>query len=132
MRSPLYRLKFDAIWIGDHPRFALTSLSKPSAQQALSFIETALNYAGPTEGPPFFGLEAYESNIAFEPHQVSIYDARPIQDQFSLDREGFTLVKHSSAAAADPRIRTANVTHEMDRNEVNDAYHYEVAEFLVD
>ncbi len=96
----------------------------------LSSIETTLNYAEPIDGPPSFGLEAYESNIAFEPHQVLIYDARPIQDQFSLDREGFTLVKHSSVAAADPRIRTANVTNEMDRNEINDAYHHEVAEFL--
>jgi len=130
MRSPLYWLKFDAIWIRAQPRFALTSLSMPSVQQALSSIETTLNYAGPTEGPPFFGLEAYESNIAFEPHQVSIYDARPIQDQFSLDREGFTLVQHSGAAAADSRIRTANLTHEMGRNEINDAYHHEVAEFL--
>ncbi|HSR09680.1 MAG TPA: hypothetical protein VLM42_21290, partial [Bryobacteraceae bacterium] len=100
------------------------------SQQTLSSVETTLNYAGPTEGTPFFGLEAYESNIAFEPHQVSIYDARPLQTPFSLDREGFTLVKHASAAAADPRIRTANTTHEMDRNEVNDAYHHEVAEFL--
>ena len=49
----------------------------PSAQPTLFSIETTLNYAGPTEGPPFFGLEAYESNIAFEPHQVSIYRRPP-------------------------------------------------------
>ena len=98
--------------------------------QTLTSVEATLNYAGPTNGKPYFGLEAYESNIAFEPHQVLIYDARPIQDQFSLDREGFIFVKHASTAAADPRIRTANLTHEMGRNEINDAYHHEVAEFL--
>jgi hypothetical protein len=98
--------------------------------QTLTSVEAILNYAGPTNGKPYFGLEAYESDIAFEPHQVLIYDARPIQDQFSLDREGFIFVKHASTAAADPRIRTANLTHEMGRNEINDAYHHEVAEFL--
>jgi hypothetical protein len=98
--------------------------------QTLTSVEATLNYAGPTNGKPYFGLEAYESNINFEPHQVLIYDARPIQNQFSLDREGFVLVKHASAAAADPRITTANVTHEMGHNEINDAYHHEVAEFL--
>jgi hypothetical protein len=51
-------------------------------------------------------------------------------NQFSLDREGFVLVKHASAAAADPRIRTANMTHAMGRNGIKDAYHHEVAEFL--
>jgi hypothetical protein len=96
----------------------------------LASVEATLNYASPTKGKPYFGLEAYESNISFEPHQVLIHDARPIQNQFSLDREGFELVKHASAVVVDPRIRTANVTHDMVGNEVNDAYHHEVAEFL--
>jgi hypothetical protein len=105
-----------------------SAITQPN--QALSSVEVTLNYAGPTNGKPYFGLEAYESNISFEPHQVQIYDARLIQDQFSLDREGFALVKHTCAAISDPRIRTANATHEMGRSEVNDAYHREVAEFL--
>jgi len=58
--------------------------------QTLTSVEATLNYAGPTNGKPYFGLEAYESNIAFEPHQVLIYDARPIQNQFSRDRKALS------------------------------------------
>jgi len=96
----------------------------------LAAVEATLHYAGDGEGSPYFDVEARRSNAAFDAHQVLIYDARAIQDQFSLDREGFTLVKHTSTVAGAPEIRTANVTHAMGRNSINDAYHHEVADFL--
>ena len=96
----------------------------------MTSVEATLNYAGEVAGTPSFYLEPGRANIAFEPHRVTICDARPIQDQFSLDREGFALVKHRSAVAGTPEIRSANLTHDMTGNAVNNAYHEEVAGFL--
>ena len=106
---------------------ATTLIEKELPQ--LDSVEATLNYAGPMEGEAYFRLGG-DTNIVFAPHTVRIYDARPIQNAFSLDQEGFCLVKHASRIATDPAIRTANLTHEMDRNPVNNAYHREVAEFL--
>jgi hypothetical protein len=33
----------------------------------------------------------------FEPHDVTIHDARPLVDRFGLDVQGFTLVRHETA-----------------------------------
>lgn len=60
----------------------------------LRSVEAQLHYAGEIEGTPRFDLDAKQTRIAFDPHTVTIYHARPIRDQFSLDREGFTLVGH--------------------------------------
>ena len=61
---------------------------------------------------------------------MTIYDARPVRDRFSLDREGFALVEQDSSIAVSPEIRAVNSTHEMENNPVNGAYHRQVAEFL--
>lgn len=45
----------------------------------------------PPEGVP-------ELNVAIEPHVTSIANARPVAERFSLDREGYALVRHRSAA----------------------------------
>jgi hypothetical protein len=69
---------------------------------ALSFVTADLNYLTPspdklrnyTFEPPSGELR---SNIVPEPHALPIYDARPIRDSISLDREGFALVNQRSA-----------------------------------
>ena len=69
---------------------------------ALSFVTADLNYLTPAQDrprtytfePPSGGPR---SNIVPDSHRVPIYDARPIGDQVSLDREGFALVRQRSA-----------------------------------
>ena len=104
--------------------------SAPPTDGKLRSVEAQLHYAGELEGTPRFDLDAKQTRIAFEPHKVTIYDARPIGDQFSLDREGFALVEHRSDIAISAEMRALNSDHEMESNPVNDAYHREVAEFL--
>jgi hypothetical protein len=96
----------------------------------LRSVETVLNYAGEIDGTPRFDIEATRTRIAFDPHTVTICDARPVCDRFSLDREGFALVEHESPIAVSPEMRALNSTHEMEGNPVNDAYHRQLAEFL--
>ena len=101
-----------------------------SLVDSLDFVEATLNYADASEGTQVFRLGPEGQLLKFDAHVVSIRDARPIQDRFSLDREGFALLRHESAVAADPELRNANRTHEMVRSAINDAYHREVADFL--
>jgi hypothetical protein len=110
----------------------MTTTTQPAntALSELPAVEATINYAGATDGSPYFSVEDRSSNAAFDSHNVLIYDARRIQNQFSLDREGFALVTHVSAVAGMPELRAANVTHEMGRNSINDEYHREVAKFL--
>src|SRR6186997_953226 len=67
--------------------------------ESLPFVTAELNYLAPVAGKP--------RTYAFDPppgepkstslpelHQVPIFDARLIAQNFSLDREGFALVRH--------------------------------------
>src|SRR6187549_2978507 len=49
---------------------------------------------------PFFYARDHErDNLVLEPHRVEIADARQVDPAPGLDREGFTLVPHTSAVA---------------------------------
>jgi len=52
-------------------------------------------------------------------YEMPIRDGRPVQDRFALDRNGFTIVGHTSA-----------VTDFTSRQEVNEVYTGEVADFV--
>jgi hypothetical protein len=70
--------------------------------QSLPFVTAELNYLAPTAGKPrtyAFDPPPGEpkSTILSEPHAVPIFDARPIAQNLSLDREGFALVRHPTA-----------------------------------
>jgi hypothetical protein len=70
--------------------------------ESLPFVLGELNYLAPTVGKPrtyAFDPPPGEpkSNALPEPHQVPIFDGRSIADRFSLDREGFALVRHPTA-----------------------------------
>jgi hypothetical protein len=73
-----------------------------SAIESLPFVEAELNYLAPTPGKP--RTYAYEpppgepkTTALPEPRTVPIFNGRPLAQTFSLDREGFTLVRRSTA-----------------------------------
>ena len=67
--------------------------------ESLPFVQAELNYLAPTDGKPrTYALDPPpgqpKSTALAEPHQVPIFDGRAVADSFSLDREGFALVRH--------------------------------------
>jgi hypothetical protein len=67
--------------------------------ESLAFVKSELNYLAPTFGKPrtyaFDPPEGEPKSTALpEPHLVPIFDGRLIAKSFSLDREGFELVRH--------------------------------------
>lgn len=70
--------------------------------ELLPFVLAELNYLAPTDGKPrtyaFDPPPGEPKSTALpEPHQVPVFDGRSISDSFSLDREGFALVRHPTA-----------------------------------
>ena len=61
------------------------NFTMPMAEKPYSY-----NYEPPPGVPP--------RNTKEEAHEVKVFDARPINDTLSLDREGFVLVRHPTAA----------------------------------
>ncbi len=67
--------------------------------ESLPFVKADLNYLAPTSGKPRTYAfdpppgEPKSTNLP-EPHLLPIFDGRPIAESFSLDREGFELVRH--------------------------------------
>lgn len=70
--------------------------------ESLPFVLAELNYLVPTNGKPrtyAFDPPAGEpkSTALPEPHQVPVFDGRPVAESFTLDREGFALVRQQTA-----------------------------------
>src|ERR1700742_3259670 len=70
--------------------------------ESLPFVTGELNYLAPTPGKPrtyaFDPPPGEPKSTALpEPHHVPIFDGRLIAKGFSLDREGFELVRHPTA-----------------------------------
>ncbi len=92
--------------------------------ESLPFVTAELNYLAPTTGKPRTYAfdpppgEPRSTNLP-EPHQVPIFDGRLISKTFSLDREGFELVKHPTA-----------VKSFYDEAEIKRVYHPAVEAFL--
>src|ERR1700733_13716025 len=55
----------------------------------------------------------------YRAYEMPIHNGRPLQDQFTLDRNGFEITRHASA-----------VTDFTDRDEVERVYPGEVADFV--
>lgn len=69
--------------------------------EALSFVRADLNYWTPSSVKPrTYAFEPTNgeprTNIVPEPHALPIYDARPILDTVSLEKEGFALARQQS------------------------------------
>jgi hypothetical protein len=70
--------------------------------ESLPFVLAELNYLAPTATKPrtyaFDPPPGEPKSTALpEPHQLPIFNGRSIADSFSLDREGFALVRHPTA-----------------------------------
>lgn len=64
----------------------------------LPFIDTRMNFSGPIEGRARVDVADWSrTNMALEPHDLRLFDARDIAAGLSLDREGFTLTRHECA-----------------------------------
>ncbi|RZN33153.1 CmcJ/NvfI family oxidoreductase [Bradyrhizobium sp. Leo121] len=92
--------------------------------ESLPFVTAELNYLAPTAGKPrtyaFDPPPGEPKSTALpEPHNVPIFDGRLIAGQFSLDREGFALVKHPTV-----------VKNYYDDNEIRRVYYPAVEAFL--
>jgi hypothetical protein len=92
--------------------------------ESLPFVTAELNYLKPTPGKP--RTYAYDppagepkSTALPEAHTVPIFDARPLGESLSLDREGFALVRQSTA-----------VKNFYDEAEVRGVYYPEAEAFL--
>jgi hypothetical protein len=71
---------------------------------ALPHVEAELHYLVPTaEKPRNYTYEPpagiRRTNAAYEARRVAIHDARAIESEISLDREGFAVVRHASAVS---------------------------------
>ncbi|WAX80360.1 CmcJ/NvfI family oxidoreductase [Streptomyces sp. KMM 9044] len=94
-------------------------MSSTATRQHAS-VKAEVNYAGEIEGRALFdAADPSRTNLAFVPHTVEIHDARPFQDELSLDREGFQLVRH-----------TSSVVHSTDLAVLDRVYHQEMAELV--
>jgi len=92
--------------------------------ESLPFVRAELNYLAPTDGKPrtyaFDPPRGEPKSTALpESHQVPIFNGRPLADSFSLDREGFALVRHPTS-----------VRDFYDDNEVRNVY-YPAAEAFI-
>jgi hypothetical protein len=92
--------------------------------ESLPFVRAELNYLAPTNGKPrtyaFDPPPGEPKSTALpESHQVPIFNGRTLADSFSLDREGFALVRHPTS-----------VRNFYDDNEVRDVY-YPAAEAFI-
>jgi hypothetical protein len=78
-------------------------MASNAAQEAsLDGVEATLNYLLDTGKRPWTfavppGTPEHGHSYEFEPHQVVIHDARPLADQFALEREGFRFLRHDTA-----------------------------------
>jgi len=92
--------------------------------ESLPFVTAELNYLAPVAGKPrtyaFDPPPGEPKSTALpESHQVPIFNGRTLADSFSLDREGFALVRHPTS-----------VRNFYDDNEVRNVY-YPAAEAFI-
>jgi hypothetical protein len=92
----------------------------------LAHVEATLNYLAPmTERPRNYTYDpppgVSRSNSTHEPHLVPVYDARAVESDISLDREGFAVLHHKSA-----------VEDFWDDDEVRRVYYPEVQRVLAE
>lgn len=92
--------------------------------ESLSFVTAEINYLAPTSGKPrTYAFDPPPGELKTtalpEPHDVSIFDARLIAGNISLDREGFALVRHPTV-----------VKNFYDNKEITNVYYPAAEAFL--
>ena len=89
----------------------------------LPYIDTRMNFSGPIESRARVAVANWaNTNMALEPHDLRIHDARPVAETLSLDREGFPLVRHDCGLTEESDL--------ADGTEAGQAYLTAVAVFL--
>jgi hypothetical protein len=67
-------------------------------RQHTPYVETTMRYIDPSYGPTvLYEYNREATTHHYDPRPVRIYDARPIANELSLDRNGFTLIEHRTA-----------------------------------
>ena len=75
----------------------MTTQTATAPAMPLPSVETWMNFAGDIVGRARVDVPDWpRTNLVLEKHDVRLFDARPIVDELSLDREGFTLAPHRS------------------------------------
>src|SRR5258705_1662007 len=92
--------------------------------QSLESIEALIHYLEEGEKPASYGgvrqsVAHQKKKGKYQEHKMTIYNARAIADQLSLEREGFILVNH------EPKMTTF-----YDENEIRDLYYKETEELV--
>jgi hypothetical protein len=95
--------------------------TSPERQTAdLPSFGTQMNFSGPVQGRARIDVPNWaNTNMALQPYDLRIHDARPIRDALSLDREGFTFVRHD-----------CEITEAFDVDADGPGYHAAVAGLL--
>jgi hypothetical protein len=93
--------------------------------QSLESIEAMLNYLADSNEKPatYGGLRQSEADRKrqgnYQPHKMTVYNARPVADQFALEREGFVFVNHET-----------KMKDFYDENEILSLYYKETEELV--
>jgi hypothetical protein len=96
--------------------------AQATARDGVRRIRATINYAGRIEGRARFDVaDMSRTNIAFDPVEAEVTDARSLDVPPSLDREGFALFEHRSA-----------VCRSRDMAEIDRVYHQEVARLIAE
>ena len=79
-----------------------TAAPKAAAPQSIAEVRGALSFIRPQDTKPVFHSSALTGGVPevffeFEEHTVPIGDMREIADTLSIDREGFELLRHTTA-----------------------------------
>jgi hypothetical protein len=80
-----------------------------------SMAEAAVDVANPSR-----------DTVVQDARRIAIRDARPIRDRLSLDREGFTLVRHETRTPLDPAFVRLNLVRQDDSPALNRRYVAEI------
>ena len=84
---------------------------------AVTYLDTEMNFSGPIEGRARVDAPDWSrTNMALEPHEVQILDARPrvAAGSLSIDREGFLLATHATTVDASAELTADTVAAYLD------------------
>ena len=97
-------------------------------------VRTTLMYAGAIAGRPRLDFpDPANSNIALDPHEVTIRDGRPFAGVHTLERNGFAFTRHRSSVAEDPVLfDQADNADQVTQDGLLAAYAEEMVAFLGD
>jgi len=100
-------------------RLDQTAEARPHVEAALTYLADASVKPQTYNPPPGTGVPRRLGN--YGQFRVRIYDARPVADSLSLDREGFALTRHDTAVA-----------DFYDEKQVRDVYYPEMERLVAD